>query len=492
MPPDPSQLDMITFLMAMTAVLCAGTLLWVWRRFRDPLHPAVVLCPLLVVAYVWTPWQGVRNESIFELLPVEKLVLSLEVNLLFIGAYLLGCVWQSLWGHNVQKGVAIAFRHATGLLHRRRTLTVAVLAAMYAHVGYWVGISNAGGFSQAYGHSKGGGFTSSGYISESSLAGYPAFLLFGLSRQGQRLTLVDYLLGVLILAPNLVQGTLGGRRGPLFITLVTMVVGFFLARGTRPSARLMILATLAAAGAAFFVGTQRAVIYVGSEDPFDFSKLFSSLESERSGEGGTFTTGAGSIATAMETGKFHWGRRYVVTYFLRPIPRQLFADKESVYAWGNSGGLTETDWLDVMGWRPLRGSATGFVADIFIEFSWCGMVVAFLYGAFPAYLWRKARTVGGIWLVQLGLALTLMLYVPSQSVSAFMHRFLFAGILSWVAWRLAIGPTWNPWAPRAQEAEAGRSPDDVEDPGDASSLRSRAGAEGDAREPSSDEAHAGR
>jgi len=40
------------------------------------------------------------------------------------------------------------------------------------------------------------------------------FLLFAASVTGSAETVFDALVGLLILAPNLLQGTLGGRRGP--------------------------------------------------------------------------------------------------------------------------------------------------------------------------------------------------------------------------------------------------------------------------------------
>jgi oligosaccharide repeat unit polymerase len=453
MPIDGSQLMAVDVLFLITGLLCLGAFFWAWHRFHDPFHPAIVVCPLLFVAYVWTPLSGVRDESIFGLLSVEQLSVVLSTNALFIAAYLTGCLWFSVGKGHRRMLTPIARQQVFLNLQRQRIEIIVAVAAVYAHIGYWIGIRNAGGFAAAYGSAKGGGAVSSGYLGDAPLAAYPAFLLFGLSRHGKRLTLTDVLIGLVILAPNLIQGTLGARRGPLFITIITMVVGYFFAQGRRPSVKAMVIATSIAAGAVVFIGAQRSVIYYGSQEKFDFSKIFSSMEEEHAGTGGTFTVGAGSILTGIETDKYYWGRRYLVIYLIRPIPRQFFEDKESVYSWAMAGGATDTDFVETMHWIPLRGSATGFVADLFAEFSWFGVVAAFFYGALPGMVWRRAFTEGGIWLVELGLALTLMVYVPSQSVSAFLQRFLFAGVSIWVAWRWAVGKEWDRWQ-RTVVAEA--------------------------------------
>jgi hypothetical protein len=79
----------------------------------------------------------------------------------------------------------------------------------------------------------------------------------------------------------------------------------------------------------------------------------------------------------------------------------------------------------VMGWVGALGAATGIVADMFIEFSW-GMVFAlFAIGLFYGRAWRNSVTLGGIWIVVYGVALSLSIYLVMQSLEAFIFRLLF-------------------------------------------------------------------
>jgi len=153
----------------------------------------------------------------------------------------------------------------------------------------------------------------------------------------------------------------------------------------------------------------------------------------------------------MDTDKYLWGRRSLANYIVRPIPRIILPDKDSIYEWSMVGGPDLSDWRVVLGWKPQAGFATGFVADLFSEYSWWGVIAAFFYGALPGLVWRRAQTEGGIWFVQLGLVLILAIYVPSQSVSAFLQRFLFMSILTWLAWRMFLGKEWDRWMLRQMD-----------------------------------------
>ena len=93
---------------------------------------------------------------------------------------------------------------------------------MLATVGlaaYAYGIVNVGGFVAAFSRVKGGGETGSGYIGEAANLGLVAAALVALSRYREGWTQGTLILLLMGLLPNLVQGTFGGRRGPLFLSL---------------------------------------------------------------------------------------------------------------------------------------------------------------------------------------------------------------------------------------------------------------------------------
>jgi hypothetical protein len=63
-----------------------------------------------------------------------------------------------------------------------------------------------------------------------------------------------------------------------------------------------------------------------------------------------------------------------------------------------------------------------------------------LFGCFFRVLWRKAAVAKGLWIVLYLEAAALSIYVPTQSVSAVLHRFLFMAIGSALLWKTVVGP----------------------------------------------------
>ena len=106
-------------------------------------------------------------------------------------------------------------------------------------------------------------------------------------------------------------------------------------------------------------------------------------------------------------------------------------------------GIPDREWWRMLGWIPARGSACGFIADFYTEFSGGAVLGCLLLGMFYGRLWRNATLRGGFWTVLYIVAAALSIYVPTQSVSAFAYRFLFISVLTFAAWRIAIKPRQN-------------------------------------------------
>ncbi|ABK19015.1 hypothetical protein Sfum_3342 [Syntrophobacter fumaroxidans MPOB] len=444
-------------LIFLTALVCLGAMIWVWIKYKETIHPVLIIGPLMFGAYAWTPFLGILEDAFPALIDSERLTIVLSVNLAFISAYFAGCLWQT---KKIPRSAALSsFDEMLAFMRRLRpkVTKLAVFLAAFAHFGYWSGIIHSGGFLSAFGQAKGGGSTGVGYLDESMLAGFPAAIAFAASRSGRGKLARQLVCCALMMLPGLIQGTFGGRRGPLFLSLMTLMLCWFLIRGKQPTIKALAIATLVCSLAVLFWGSQRKHVYLGSTEGMEVDRFLESIQEERGSEGGTFTTGAALIVTSMESGKYNWGSRYLVTYFVRPIPRQFFEDKQQVYYWGTSGAPDAYDFLRVMGWEPLAGFATGFVADLFVEFSWGGLIVAFLYGALVGFVWRRARLLGGIWLMELCLAMMLSIYIPTQSVSAFLQRFLLMSGFCWIGWRLILQRDWRLWQSRLRLERQGRS-----------------------------------
>jgi hypothetical protein len=80
----------------------------------------------------------------------------------------------------------------------------------------------------------------------------------------------------------------------------------------------------------------------------------------------------------------------------------------------------------------------GFTADLFLEFSWGGLIGCLLLGTFYGGLWRRAKQFGGLWVLLYIEAAALSVYVPTQSVSAVLHRFLFMFVPTLIFWHMLV------------------------------------------------------
>jgi len=105
------------------------------------------------------------------------------------------------------------------------------------------------------------------------------------------------------LAPWMIQAALTSRRGPTFMIVVTLAMGWYMHRQKRPS--------LVAAGAAgmllgfllLFLVTNRQHIFIGSDQELtaDVSDIV-----EKPDSGNEFIYGAGSILSAEQRNYFYW------------------------------------------------------------------------------------------------------------------------------------------------------------------------------------------
>jgi hypothetical protein len=197
--------------------------------------------------------------------------------------------------------------------------------------------------------------------------------------------------------------------------------------------------------AVFALFSQRSEIFLGSSFDFSTARFWNAIApSQASAEDDTVYL-YGLVNVSHEHGRHYWGVRYLATYFIRPIPRQLWPTKYSDLGLGwmvdqeDVAGITDEEWRSSVGWLPVRGSACGFAADLYLEFSTLGLLFCPFLGYFFAWLWRRAAVSGGYWTILYIQSAALTIYVPTQSISAVFHRFLFTSLLTFVMWKLIIG-----------------------------------------------------
>ena len=162
--------------------------------------------------------------------------------------------------------------------------------------------------------------------------------------------------------------------------------------------------------------------------------------------GDEYIAGSAIVLLARKHERYYWGKRYFATFLVRPIPRQLWPTKydDVGAAWMDSSpgsaGFTPAEWRHTLGFATTAGSAGGLVADLFLEFSWGAILACFVIGKAYGWVWHRWVTVGGFWTVLYLEMLVLSVYLPSQSVGAWLYRLMLLGGPSWLVWRTVVGP----------------------------------------------------
>lgn len=421
--------------------------LYAWARTRDPLHPAIWLSMLFFLGMVVEPFLCLMHPDIETLFPeFDGVGMGLAIQYLGMGCFFIGLF--SVRGPRVRTdnvGVAIDARLNT--LQKRQLLRLAWLLGCMAVAAYMLTIVNGGGFLRAYSRSKGGGVSLSGYQGEGVLLGVAAMVLYAMGMQGRRMSVSRALPMLVFVWPLLMSGTFGGRRGPLFLAISSLFFCWHLARGRLPRAKTIAITGLMCVVAVLFIQSQRRNLYLGSEKGFDLQLFLNVVQKDELHTGDNFVASTGAVLGHLATGEHHYGRRFFITYLVRPIPKQFWPTKYDDMARILYGGKSYADavsaaengaWSDDLDWRPPAGYAVNSIVDLFAEFSWAFVAACWLFGRMIASLWTNFRERGGFWLVYYVAAMVLSIYLPTQSFSAFAHRFLYICVMTFFISKLVV------------------------------------------------------
>jgi oligosaccharide repeat unit polymerase len=320
---------------------------------------------------------------------------------------------------------------------QRRLRYFALFLGMVSLLAWMEIIGGPTGILKAYSVAKGGGGASSGITGELILLSYPALLLLALyCRLSCRVTASNIGLAIAIMMPHLLQGTLGGRRGPLFVSIVSLFLAYFIARGRRPKlTQLLLLATVLPLAMLFLV-VNRSQIYIGSSFNLEFGKVFEYISPDQKALlVNDYVFGIAQVIKATFYQDFYFGWRYFVTFVVRPIPTFVWPTK---YEDVNAEWLTELGnkytYVNAIGFDMPGGASGGSIADGFQEFSW-GVVIMFaLLGRLFISVWQRHRTQGGKWTIALAIMLALSIYLPTQSFGAWGFRTMLAVLPVLLIW----------------------------------------------------------
>jgi oligosaccharide repeat unit polymerase len=424
---------MFESLIIATALLCLAAILVGSRYYRDTFHPLVYIGALLGVLYVLYPayllWEG----DLWLFLSANDLVEIQGIYLVGVAALLLGIANGA--GRRVNPE---AFRSTYGLERLKWLRGAAIALGLAGVAGYAYCIVNVGGIEAAFSESYGGGFDASGYVREIFLLTLPALLWLMVAYESRRPSLLVWGLIVLIASPFLTLGLLGARRGPTFMAVVGLGVGWYLMRHRRPRLLTVLGGGTLVGGLLLFIVTNRSSIYLGSE----FQLEYRPLQYIGAGIGNEYLYGGALILHAEEQGGYYWGGRYLQLFFVRPIPRALWPSKydDASHALGvpsvdgGNAGLATTDLRYTVGWSGGAGATPGIVADLWVEFWWLGLAGLFGIGWVYGRAWRKGVTRGGPWVPCFGILTSLSIYLVMQSMEAMGFRALLMLAGSIVVW----------------------------------------------------------
>lgn len=436
-------LDYYYWLTGLVIVLGGGS---VYMRTRDPLHPAVFLAPLLFVGYCGWPLLLNRDGGIPALLGPESSEFVAQIYLLSTMSLYAGLALQS--SHpacraGVRWSIQSLLDKDNAAFQRKRIFVLSIILGAIASLAYWYAVYVSGGFSLVYSGYKGQYSSGVNYINEAPLLAYPAAILYALANSGRRVRATDLVFVLLLLSPNILHALFGVRRGPLFISLVVMFLSVIIIRGHIPKLGRVMVGVVLVLSAVVVLWTVRKDAFTEEGASISQQSLAARLmpSTERLWEN-DYIAGVSAVIVAREVGEYFWGYRYIVELLVRPIPREIwptkYEDVGAIWNLGAEGGYTQFDQIVVLGFELPAGSALGLFADLYLELSWAGAAIAFAFGCFLRWLWVKHRTRGQFWSLLLLLALGLGIYLPTQSFSAWFHRFLFMAGFSILLWKLFV------------------------------------------------------
>ncbi len=436
---------MFEILLCSTGLIITLSMVKAYYDFRDPIHPFIFVGPLMLYEYCLSPFLLNAGSQLRYYFPLEpQLIYVQTINFLGVAMFCLGTYDPK--AKMIKKTFSISiFSLQMNSEIRRRLFVLSTILGTCSVLAYTHMIFNAGGLIRAYSRAKGGGWAASGYIGETILLSFPAIILLSLSRQGMKLRWKYILMALTFSLPHLFQGILGGRRGPLFLILCILFLSWLIARAHRPSLKTLLMGLLLISFSVTVVWSQRQHMYLGSGGEFKIEAVWEKIRPGDLSSGHNYINSSGSILAAKYQQSFYWGYRYFVTFFIRPIPKQIwptkYEDMNATWVMNTSAHRSLRNRMFAsLGWISPSGSAAGLISDSYMEFYWGFLAVCFIMGRFYIILWKRNYQNGGVWTLFYAIALMLSVYLPTQSLSAWMHRFLFMCVPTLLLWRYYIEP----------------------------------------------------
>lgn len=433
--------DAVAVLLIATAITLSFGIA-IYRRCQDIFHPAVLFMALSVMVYVILPVYLLltQPDQVYRFLSEERVVVALGVVWMILAGCMLGFWIATKRGPSPKRVEREQVFGTQSGLELRLVIASLVLLGL-GGLGYATNLADYGWAAvleidaERYAEER-----PTGYLGELTHALVPAALLGGFlawrSRYG-RVGLAVFLLGIL---PWLVSALLGGRRGPAIIALLGAVFAMNFWRRSLRLPTFMVWVALVALLVTFLIanrGTLEQRNY-GNWAPLTEAIYLNAFE------GNEFIYGGGAIAVRAETGEFYWGRRQIMTYLVRPIPRHIWPTKyEDAAEWlglpewqVSNYAVFPTMAAFLLGWAPPLGAAPGLAADLWIDWGPIAPAIGGLMAFALTIIWQRARVGQSYAVVMCGVAFSLLAYLVTQGLEAFLVRVLFLAVVVMVVFRL--------------------------------------------------------
>lgn len=420
-------------LLTLTGLALGGGSLSALARTRDPLSPPLVISPLIFYAYVYHPavlWHSGALDSAFD--HQRPVILSALLGLVSISGFVLGCRLPLQW---LPPGTALLGQSPArpSVAMRTRAIQAGAVCGAIGIAAFLYLVSYSGGIREVFFRGKPFLNTPTGYVSVLLDLTFVGVLLLGLGWQGTRITVARVVALLVVASPQLVWALCAARRGPTFVVFSTLAVSLAMIRARRLRWQSVIPFVVVIGLVLLFLQTNRRELYRGQEwDLGAFSGLLSGTVADLAGD--EFVCASAVVATSAQLERHYWGKRIAALLFVRPIPRQLWPDKYHDIGLGwmreapGLSGIEPHEWVESVGFVPSGGSACGFVADLFLEFSWATPLACTIIGGVYGFAWWKACRHRGVWVLLYFELLGLSVFLISQSVNAWLFRVLAFGI----------------------------------------------------------------
>lgn len=427
----------------LTAVVILATLWACYQRSRDPLSPLVVFAPMLLYVYVYHPYVISRNAELDNFFrdpaDIEYILL---VNLVSLCAFCLGASHHKTVRGNDQRFRILDLDASPRT--RQRFLSLALLLGTVSFAAFWWLVSHSGGVVRMFQTHKPYFVSASGYVGELPMLTFPALLLMATAWQGKKMTASRLLIALYIASPQITWSIIGKRRGTIFLTVTALAATWYLIKNKKPNWKVIF-------GGVTMLGLLLLFVFVNRKaTPQSDMTVAATLTGEQRLTPGDEFVAAGAMILASERYSHHfWGVRVFAMFIVRPIPSFLWPDKwkfmglEWMETHPGLYGLTTSQWQQALDFNPALGTAGGFVADAFMEWSWGGVIACYALGYIFSWLWKKWVLQGGVWTIIYVESMILSIFLPSQSLGAWAYRFALLVVPTAIIFRHLI-PTSRP------------------------------------------------